>query len=351
MKWGISTGTCAALAAKAAALMLVQGESPEQVDVLLPDDSRVTHRVTEIWCDGVKASATVIKDAGDDPDVTHGTPLIVTVQRNRLNRVRFFAGSGVGTVTRAGLAIPPGEPAINPGPRKMICAALNDVAADGFDVTVSVPQGLKLAPRTFNPRLGIEGGISILGTTGRVRPFSAPALRDALKCSLDVAIAAGLTDLVLVPGNMGHKAAMMHFDVSEQQIVDVSNEWGYMLGLAEKYPLQHLLVLGHPGKLGKLAAGQWQTHSAQSTSAIPYIARLGQDLFPSQKVEVNTVEELFMVQLQSPQREQLGGRLAEAILQRIVTTYTGLPKVTVALINLKGGLLGRCGEDRKWRLK
>ncbi|SEA35565.1 cobalt-precorrin-5B (C1)-methyltransferase [Desulfuromusa kysingii] len=351
MKWGISTGTCAALAAKAAALMLVRGESSEQVDVVLPDGSSVTNRVSDIYCDGMKASATVIKDAGDDPDVTHGTPLIVTLHRNRVNRVRFFAGPGVGTVTRAGLAIPPGEPAINPGPRKIICAALSSVTTEGFDVTVSVPQGLKLAPRTFNPRLGIEGGISILGTTGRVRPFSAPALRDSLKCSLNVAIAARLTELVLVPGNMGHRAAKRYFDVSEQQIVDVSNEWGYMLGQAEKCPLEHLLVLGHPGKLGKLAAGQWQTHSAQSASAIPYIARLAQDLFPSQSFQVNTVEELFMQKLQAPQREQLGNRLAEAIMHQIAATYPGLPQLTVALINLKGELLGHCGDDQKWRVK
>jgi len=351
LKWGTTTGACAAIAAKAAATLLIKGESPEQVDILLPDGSRISHRVTDLCCDVDKASATVIKDAGDDPDVTHGTPLISTVQRNSLNQLRFFAGIGVGTVTRAGLAIPPGEPAINPAPREMIRKALADVSSEGFDVTISVPQGVELAKKTFNPRLGIEGGISILGTTGRVRPFSAPALRDALKCSLDVAVAAGLTNLVLVPGNMGHKAAMKHFEVTAEQIVDVSNEWGFMLQQIRKHPLKQLLILGHPGKLGKLAAGQWQTHSSQSDSAVTYITRLAQDLFPRQEAEANTVEELFMTRLQTPQREQLGDRLAKAILNRIHTSYAPLPKLTVALINLKGELLGRCGYVQDWGAK
>ncbi|MCK4501709.1 MAG: cobalt-precorrin-5B (C(1))-methyltransferase, partial [Desulfuromonadales bacterium] len=170
MKWGMTTGTCAAMAAKAAALLLVHSERPKEIDIPLPDGSRIQHHVYLFQEDGESASATVVKDAGDDPDVTHGSFLISTVKRNKLKSIRFFAGKGVGTVTRAGLAIPPGEPAINPGPRTMICAALREVSEQGFDVTISVPNGEKLAQKTFNPRLGIFGGISILGTTGRVRP-------------------------------------------------------------------------------------------------------------------------------------------------------------------------------------
>lgn len=349
MKWGLTTGTCAALAAKAATLLLVKGVRPENVSVVLPDGERMEQAVHDLLLTDRCASATVIKDAGDDPDVTHGTALIVTVCLNDSAGIRFFAGHGVGTVTRAGLSISPGEPAINPGPREMICQAVTEVTSQGVDVTISVPQGLVLAEKTFNPRLGIEGGISILGTTGRVRPFSADALRESLKCSLDVFMAAGLSDIVLAPGNMGNGAALRHFAVQPEQIVDVSNEWGYMLKEVEKHPLQHLLIVGHPGKLGKLAMGQWQTHSAQSTSAVSFVTQLGHDFMPQSNEDGNTVEELFMTLLDSPQREQLGDRLAASISTKIATTYPGLPSLTVVLINLKREILGSCGELGFWR--
>lgn len=349
MKWGLTTGTCAALAAKAATLLLVKGSRPESVSIVLPDGERIEMPIHELVLEQGSASAKVYKDAGDDPDVTHGTALIASVCLNDSAEVRFFAGHGVGTVTRAGLSIPPGEPAINPGPRQMIRQAVGEVTEQGVDVTISVPQGLVLAEKTFNPRLGIEGGISILGTTGRVRPFSADALRESLKCSLDVFMAAGLNSIVLAPGNMGNGAALQHFAVQSEQIVDVSNEWGYMLGEVEKHPLQHLLIVGHPGKLGKLAMGQWQTHSAQSTSAVSFVTLLGQDLLPGADEDANTVEELFMTLLESPQREQLGDRLAASIATKITTTYPGLPPVTIVLINLKRKILGSCGDLGFWR--
>ena len=348
MKWGITTGTCAALAAKAAVLLLVENEKPTQVEIPLPDGSRISYPVHLFQMDGATASATVIKDAGDDPDVTHDAFLISTVKKNNLGEIRFFAGEGVGTVTRAGLAISPGEPAINPIPRAMICAALQEVSDSGFDVTISVPQGEQLTEKTFNPRLGIVGGISILGTTGRVRPFSAPALRDALKCSLDVAIAANIKKLVLVPGNMGNKAAQRYFSVKPQQIIDVSNEWGYLLEQTEKHPFEQLLIVGHPGKLAKLALGQWQTHSAQSDSAVPYVSKMAAEIVMTPLPEANTVEELFMEFLDEKQRRQLGDRIAGEIRQKIDQTYPQLPTVVVMLINLKQQIIGRSGDFTLW---
>lgn len=349
MKWGMTTGTCAALAAKAAALLLVHNKHPKKVDIPLPDGSRIQCHIHLFQNDGNSASATVVKDAGDDPDVTHGAYLISTVTKNKLKSIRFFAGKGVGTVTRAGLAIPPGEPAINPEPRNMICAALREVSKLGFDVTITVPNGEKLAEKTFNPRLGIIGGISILGTTGKVRPFSAPALRDALKCALNVAIAANIQDLVLVPGNMGNKAAQRHFAVNGEQIIDVSNEWGFILAELEKHCFAQLLIVGHPGKLGKLAAGQWQTHSAQSDSAVPYISKLALQVSVSQTASANTVEELFMTCLTNKERQNLGTLLATAIKSKVQQTYPALPPATVALINLAGDILGHSGDISLWR--
>ena len=349
MKWGLTTGTCAALATKAAILLLIEAVRSESVAVILPDGASAEQAVYDLACEGETASATVIKDAGDDPDVTHGTRVISTLRLNSVGEVRFIAGLGVGTVTRAGLSIPPGEAAINPGPRQMIEQVIKEVTDLGIDVTISVPQGLELAQKTFNPRLGIEGGISILGTTGRVRPFSAAALQESLKCALDVFIAEGLTDIVLAPGNMGNGAALTHFDVTEEQVVDVSNEWGFMLREVEQCGLRHLLIVGHPGKLAKLAMGQWQTHSSFSTSAVSFVTDLGQDLLPTHTEEANTVEELFMTLLEPPQRERLANRLAAAIALSIVETYPELPAPHVVLINLKRDILGSDGDPGIWR--
>jgi len=230
----------------------------------------------------------------------------------------------------------------------MIAAALAEVTTDGFDVTVAVPAGKELAAKTFNPRLGIVGGISILGTSGRVRPFSAPALREGLKCSLDVAVAAQIKNLVLVPGNMGNKAAQSFFDVSPAEIVDVSNEWGYMLGEAAKHPFEKLLMLGHPGKLAKLAQGQWQTHSAQSESAVPYVTTLATELFDLSLPQPNTVEELFMELLDDQQRRALGDRVAADIQLKVEQTYPNLPIPTVVLINLKRQIIGAVEGSSAW---
>ncbi|MBN2643940.1 cobalt-precorrin-5B (C(1))-methyltransferase CbiD [Trichloromonas sp.] len=348
MKWGITTGSCAALAAKAAALKLVEGVEPGEVEIPLPDGDRLIHAVRILDADAETARAITVKYAGDDPDVTDGNDVIVQIRYNQMDAVRFFAGPGVGTVTKPGLAVPPGEPAINPGPRNMIVQALAEVSPRGFDVTVSIPAGQELARKTFNPRLGIVGGISILGTTGRVRPFSAPALRDALKCALDIAAAAKLKDLVLVPGNMGHKAALQHFSVNAEQVIDVSNEWGFVLGEVEKYSVKHVLIVGHSGKLGKLAMEQWQTHSAQSQSAVPYIAALGKQLSLTVSSEINTVEELFMSALQRPERNRLGDLLAERIHSKISACYPGIQSLALVLINLQGEILGRRGDFSTW---
>ncbi len=232
----------------------------------------------------------------------------------------------------------------------MIRAAVEEVTAFGVDVTISVPKGSNWRRRPSIPDWGIEGGISILGTTGRVRPFSADALRESLKCALDVFLAAGLSDIVLAPGNMGNGAALDYFRVKPEQIVDVSNEWGYMLQLAEHSDLERMLIVGHPGKLGKLAMGQWQTHSSYSTSAVPYITELGSDLLPQREEEANTVEDLFMTMLSPPQRDLLGHRLAQAISLRIAETYSGLPTPVVVLINLKREILGFSGDIEAWRI-
>ena len=175
-------------------------------------------------------------------------------------------------MTKPGLAIPPGEPAINPVPRRMIREAVREVTPRGVRVTISIPGGGELARKTFNPRIGIVGGLSILGTTGIVRPFSCSAIRETLRCTLNVAAAAGIRAPVFVPGHIGERAARAHFRVADEQIVEVGNEWGFVLDEALGRPFSALLILGHPGKLAKLTAGDWDTHSGRSGSALPVVA-------------------------------------------------------------------------------
>ena len=260
--------------------------------------------------------------------------------------VRFAAGDGVGTVTKPGLQVPPGEPAINPGPRRMIVAAVRETAMEGATVTISIPGGRELAARTFNPRLGVSGGLSILGTTGRVRPFSVPALRDALACALDVALACGVRAPVLVPGNIGERAARRHFKLTDEQVIHAGNEWGFMLDRAAERPFDRLLVVGHPGKLAKLADGQWDTHSNRSPAATAAVARVAARIGIALPADAETAEGLFEG-LAAAARGRLGPALATEV-RGAVEARVRRP-TAVALVSMNGDLLGADGDITPWQ--
>lgn len=347
LRSGYTTGACAAAAAKAAALHLFEEDCAMAVDIPFPDGTREALPIEFLCVTATGAEAAVRKDAGDDPDITDGSQVRAHVTLTDTNDITFAAGEGVGTVTLPGLQIPPGEPAINPGPRAMISAALREVAPCGFHVTISILGGKELAAKTFNPRLGVEGGLSILGTSGRVRPFSAPALRDALACSLDVAKACGITLPILVPGNIGEKAARAHFKVGEHQIISVSNEWGFMLDEAQKRNFSALLLVGHPGKLAKLIDGEWDTHSSRSGSAVPIIARLAQNCQIPITATHTTAEGLFAA-LPESSRKELGQTLAAEIGKIVQSRISGISPA-IALINIQGELLGTDGDLQPWQ--
>jgi cobalt-precorrin-5B (C1)-methyltransferase len=261
--------------------------------------------------------------------------------------VVFEAGDGVGKVTKPGLSIAPGEAAINPVPRKMIARAIREVTERGVKVIISIPGGRELAQKTFNPRLGIEGGLSILGTTGRVRPFSVPARRDALRCSLDVAAGCGVSAPVLVPGHIGERAARAHFDLSEEQVVEVSNEWGFVLDSLEGYPFERILLVGHPGKLVKLAAGQWDTHSSRSKKAVSILEQNAVEILGHPLPELPTAEGLFAV---LPRKESglLAGTMARKIRMAVEDRVGETIAPAVVLIDMKGCWLGHDGDLTSW---
>ena len=258
LREGFTTGSCAAAAALACCLWQRDGFCPDAVELEVPG-GRIYRPDIIVHEDG---SCGIYKDSGDDPDITDGMEIVSKVEVfDEDGPIVFCAGEGVGIVTQQGLKIPVGEPAINPVPRQMIEEAIRSIFfARGARVTVSIPGGREIAGRTFNPRLGIEGGLSVLGTTGILRPMSLQALRDSLEAELQMRVRQGHTKLAFTFGNQGEEA--LKTMGCTLPIVQVSNEIGFMLDCASQLGVQSLLVSGHPGKMTKIAAGVMQTHSA-----------------------------------------------------------------------------------------
>jgi cobalt-precorrin-5B (C1)-methyltransferase len=334
---GFSTGACAAAAAKAAALAAAGRVVPDLLDIPFPDGRRRALPIA--WAEPGRAA--VRKDAGDDPDITDG--VLVRVEVARDSAWRFEAGEGVGMVTLPGLQVPPGEPAINPAPRAMIRAALEELGWTGARIRVAIPGGEALAARTFNPRLGVAGGLSILGTQGRVRPFSLEAVRVTIDCGLDVTRAAGHDRVGLVPGHLGERALRAWTDTLP--VVEVSNEWGHALDAAAAKGFRALLLAGHPGKLAKLAEGCFNTHSARSPSPLPRVRALAEALTGRPAAASPTLEGLFQALDPAERRrlaEHLAGNVAQAARRR-----TGLP-CAVLLTTMAAGVYGGCTEGTPW---
>ena len=271
LRTGWTTGTCAAAAAKAAVKALVSGEVQWEVDVKLPrkgEERRVRFAVERCELGDVWAEAVVVKDAGDDPDVTHGAHLTARLYWREEPGIDLDRGEGVGIVTKPGLGLPVGGPAINDVPRRMISYSVEEVLnleERGVRVVISVPGGVKMAEKTTNPRLGIEGGISILGTTGIVRPFSTASWRASVGQAIDVMGAQKHGTLVLSTGGLTEKAAMRLLpDLEEVCFVEVGDFTGHALKKAVKNKLERIFFVGMVGKISKLAAGVMMTHWTRS---------------------------------------------------------------------------------------
>ncbi|ACU53754.1 cobalamin biosynthesis protein CbiD [Acidimicrobium ferrooxidans DSM 10331] len=257
LRTGFTTGTCAAAAAKAAAIWLVHREHVSRVEIALPTGRRVELPVE--W--DALGRAYVEKDAGDDPDCTHGAHVTVSLTPLAEAQLRFVAGEGVGTVTRPGLGLEVGEPAINPVPRRQITDAIREVTDEGFAVVVSVPGGEAMAERTTNARLGIVGGISILGTTGIVRPFSTASYRASVVQQIDVAAAAGLGEMVLATGSRTEARAMAErSDLDPVGIVEVGDFTGVAVRRAAHHHMDPITWYAMVGKVTKVAQGLIMTH-------------------------------------------------------------------------------------------
>lgn len=263
---GYTTGSCAAAAAKAAAMTLFTGVPVRQVKLLTPKGIELTLDIEDLTRTSEYVQCAVRKDAGDDPDITHGMLIYACVSRVPQG-ICIDGGEGVGRVTRPGLAQPVGTAAINPAPRRQIAQALQEIAVQyqytgGFDVEISIPGGRETAMRTMNPHLGIVGGLSVLGTTGIVEPMSEQALIDTIHTEIAMRYAAGERMLLLCPGNYGEDFAQHTLGLDITRGVKCSNFIGEALDYAVYCGFEGVLLVGHAGKLIKLAAGIFQTHSA-----------------------------------------------------------------------------------------
>ncbi len=271
LRYGYTTGSCAAAAAGAAARMLLSGKRVEKISLLTPKGMILLLNIEDICRKKNQVRCAVRKDAGDDADITDGILVYATVEREEYPNIKkcdimIDGGEGVGRVTKRGLTQKIGEAAINPIPRKMIYDSVYQEAKSfGYEgclnVVISVPKGEEIAKKTFNPRLGIEGGISILGTSGIVEPMSETALINTIHAEIQMKVAQGERDLILTPGNYGSDFIKQSLHIDLEHCIKCSNFIGDTIDMAYEFQLRSLLLIGHIGKLVKLGAGIMNTHS------------------------------------------------------------------------------------------
>ena len=343
LRTGWTTGTCSAAAAKAATTALLTQQPQTTVEVALPDARVVPFAVER--CDVVadRAEAVVVKDAGDDPDVTHGAHLTATVRWSDEPGLRLEGGVGVGVVTKPGLGLEVGGPAINPVPRQMIrdnVGAVVDLDARGVAVTISVPDGEKRARKTTNARLGILGGISILGTTGIVRPFSTESWRASVVQAVSVMAAQGEPTLVLATGGRTEKAAMRMLPaLPDVCFVEVGDFTGAALRQAVEDGLSDVVFVGMAGKLTKLASGVLMTHYTKSkvdTGVLVDVTREagGDDSLVEGVRTANTARHAYE-QWEATGLLRPAGDLLCARVAAVLTRFSALP-ARVAMVDPSG---------------
>jgi cobalt-precorrin-5B (C1)-methyltransferase len=347
LRYGITTGTCAAAATKAALITLLCNPV-DRVGVPSPMGIRFEILVKECRkLSGDTAIAHVIKDSGDDIDVTNKLKISATVRLTNDGKIMIKGGKGIGVVTKPGLPVSIGESAINPVPRRMIEDAINEVLPSdkGVEVFLSALGGEEVAKKTLNSKLGVIGGISILGTTGVVKPLSMDAYRRSLVPQIDVAIARGYEHIFLVPGNIGGRIAKQLFKAPEDAIVQTGDFMGYMLDKAVEKGVKEIIILGHPGKLVKLAAGIFNTHhkvaDARKEVIAAYVGAVGADNELIRMVlQSNTTEEAIELLKRADLLQPTFDKIAEKICLRSVERVGNKAKIGVILVSLDGSILG-----------
>jgi len=329
LRRGWTTGACAMAAAKAAYTAFLTGIFPDPVGIALPKGEKPFFPLALEGKGKDYAQAGIVKDAGDDPDVTHGAMIVATVREGGAGTgVTFHAGEGVGRVTLPGLPLCVGEPAINPKPREMIAQTMSEVAAElghsgDVSVEISVPGGVELAEKTWNGRLGIVGGLSILGTTGIVRPFSCSAWIHSIHRGIDVARANGFDHIAGATGKTSEAAVQAAFGLSEYALIDMGDFAGGMLKYLRSHPVPRLTIAGGFAKLSKLGQGFLDLHSGRSQVDFDWLAE-GAGIVGADSALVAAVRNANTANHALELTRQAGFRLGDYVAQRALVTARGV---------------------------
>ncbi|MCL2134522.1 MAG: cobalt-precorrin-5B (C(1))-methyltransferase CbiD [Candidatus Bathyarchaeota archaeon] len=358
LKYGITTGATAAAAAKAATIAALK-EPIDRVVIPTPIGLRFevpiksSRKLTEDT-----AEAIAIKDAGQDIDATDKMEIVASVRLTNDGKIVIRSGIGVGVVTKPGLQVPIGEGAINPVPKAMITQAVKEALphGKGAEVVINAPEGANIAKKTTNAKLGINGGISILGTTGVVKPLSLEACRRSLVPQIDVAIARGYKRLVFVPGNIGEKIAKKVFNVPEDAIIQTGDFVGYMLDKAVEKDIKEIIFIGHSGKIVKLAANIFNTHhkmgDARNEVIASYAGAVGASTqIINQLLTANTSDEASEILEPTGLLEKTYERIAARVNQRISDKVENRIKLSIIIVAMDGKVLGmdkNAKENTPW---
>jgi cobalt-precorrin-5B (C1)-methyltransferase len=353
LRRGWTTGACATAATKAALTALLTGKFPDPVSITLPKGETPAFILAHENIGEESASAGIIKDAGDDPDVTHGALIIATVRRGTARSgVTFKGGEGVGMVTKPGLPIGVGEPAINPVPRRMITAEIIALCAEhgmspDIEVTLSIPDGANLAKHTWNPRLGILGGLSILGTTGIVHPFSCSAWIHSIMRGIDVCRANGITHALGATGSTSEDAARAIYDLPDEALLDMGDFAGGLLKYLRDHPIENLTLAGGFGKFTKLAEGSLDLHSGRSQVNLDWLANEAKGLGLSDPdvdriLRANTAMEALEI---AAKKIPLAKHIAGLARQTCLKTLRDAPvNLEIMIFARDGKLLAKAGQ-------
>ncbi len=361
LRKGWTTGACATAATAAAYQALLTGSFPNPVTITLPRGEEPSFDLVRMELEESQATASIIKDAGDDPDITHGVEIVVTVALDKTpdqsGCVTFHAGPGVGTVTRLGLALDVGEPAINPAPRAMMEGVVKDLSrqfAKGDDqtahsvaITISIPGGEALAEKTMNGRLGILGGLSVLGTTGVVIPYSCSSWIHSIHRGVDVARAADLRHIAAATGSTSEAAVQKILSLPDWALIDMGDFAGGLLKYMRKNPVERLTIAGGVGKLTKLAQGAMDLHSSRSRvdmeALAGMLASLGADADTvAQAQTANTAGEVL--EMAEKQGLALGDLIARQAREAAMATLSGDTNVVVMVFDRNGERVGESGD-------
>ncbi len=338
LRRGWTTGACATAATKAAFTALITGKFPDPVSISLPKGETPSFALALEGLGEGWAQAGIVKDAGDDPDVTHGCVVVVTVRRGGRG-IRFKAGPGVGMVTRAGLPIAVGEAAINPVPRRMMSDVIRELGGVDVEVEVSVPGGEDLATKTWNPRLGIIGGLSILGTTGIVHPFSCAAWIASIHRGVDVARAMGLKHIAGCTGSTSEDGVRAHYDLPLEAMMDMGDFAGGLLKYVREHPVERVTIGGGFGKITKLAQGALDLHSGRSQVDFEFLSKLAPQEFHAAIMSANTAQQVLEIV-----GNEMATQVAHEAQKQVSHVLRGAPVIADIIIVDRGGrIIARAG--------